>query len=69
VSGSCRVFIELSEKRIGQKFAFFKELGMARKDLGRFLLSNAWIFYLDFSEVVISVLEYSQPCGSYRGSS
>jgi hypothetical protein len=51
VSGSCRVFIELSEKRIGQKFAFFKELGMARKDLGRFLLSNAWIFYLDFSRI------------------
>jgi hypothetical protein len=63
VSGSCRVFIELSEKRIGQRLAFFKELGMARKDLGSFLLSNAWIFDLDFSQVVISVPEYLQRVG------
>jgi hypothetical protein len=63
VSGSRRVFLEPSEKGIGQRLAFFKELGMARKDLGRFLLSNAWVFDLDFSEVIISVPEYLRRVG------
>ncbi|TVU39119.1 hypothetical protein EJB05_12524, partial [Eragrostis curvula] len=63
VGGSRRVFLEVNEQRIGQRLAFFKELGMARKELGTFLLTNSWIFDLDFSEVVISVPEYLQRVG------
>lgn len=63
VGGSCRVFLELSEKRIGQRLSFFKELGMPGKELARFLLTNAWVFDLDFFDVVISVPEYLHRVG------
>lgn len=58
VGGSQRVFLELGEKRIAERLWFFKELGMEGKEMGRFLLSNARIFDLDFSDVVISVPRY-----------
>uniref|UniRef100_A0A0A9ECR3 Uncharacterized protein n=1 Tax=Arundo donax TaxID=35708 RepID=A0A0A9ECR3_ARUDO len=63
VGGSRRVFLELDNKRIGERLRFFKELGMVGKDLGRFLLTNAGVFDLDFSDVVISVPEYLKQVG------
>jgi hypothetical protein len=63
VGGSQWVFLELGEKRIAERFWFFKELGMEGKEMGRFLLSNARIFDLDFSDVVISVPRYLRRVG------
>ncbi|KAL6896765.1 hypothetical protein ACP4OV_007337 [Aristida adscensionis] len=63
VGGSRRVFLELGEERIGEILRFFKELGMPGKELGRFLLNNAEVFDLDFSNVVISVPEYLRRVG------
>jgi hypothetical protein len=57
------VFLELGEKRIAERLWFFKELGMEGKEMGRFLLSNARIFDLDFSDVVISVPRYLRRVG------
>ncbi|CAN6205395.1 unnamed protein product [Urochloa humidicola] len=61
--GSWRVFLEVGEKRIAERIWFFKELGMSGKDLGGFLLGNSKLFYLDFSDVVISVPEYLRMVG------
>ncbi|CAN6168117.1 unnamed protein product [Urochloa humidicola] len=63
VGGSCRVFLEVGDKRIAERIWFFKELGMSGKDLGGFLLGNSKLFYLDFSDVVISVPQYLRRVG------
>ncbi|XP_062186899.1 transcription termination factor MTEF18, mitochondrial-like [Phragmites australis] len=63
VGGSRRVFLEVDEKRIGKRLRFFKELGIVGKELGRFLLTNAGVFDLDFSDAVISVPEYLHRVG------
>ncbi|KAL6639312.1 hypothetical protein ACP70R_023042 [Stipagrostis hirtigluma subsp. patula] len=63
VGGSRWVFLELGKQRISERLRFFKELGMGGKELGRFLLSNAEVFHLDFSDLVISVPEYLRRVG------
>ncbi|WVZ65950.1 hypothetical protein U9M48_015230 [Paspalum notatum var. saurae] len=63
VRGSQGVFLQLGETRIAERLQFFKELGMEAKELGRFLLSNARVFDIDFSDVVISVPEYLRRVG------
>uniref|UniRef100_A0A0E0AIN8 Uncharacterized protein n=1 Tax=Oryza glumipatula TaxID=40148 RepID=A0A0E0AIN8_9ORYZ len=58
-----RVFLDLEEERIGKMLKFFKGLGMAGEDVGRFLLTNPMVFYLEFGDVVISVPEYLRRVG------
>uniref|UniRef100_A0A0D3GPZ2 Uncharacterized protein n=1 Tax=Oryza barthii TaxID=65489 RepID=A0A0D3GPZ2_9ORYZ len=58
-----RVFLELEEERIGKMLKFFKGLGMAGEEVGRFLLTNPMVFYLEFGDVVISVPEYLRRVG------
>lgn len=58
-----RVFLELKEERIGERLKFFKRLGLAGEEAGRFLLSNPGVLDLDFDDVVISVPEYLRRVG------
>ncbi|KAE8778482.1 hypothetical protein D1007_48576 [Hordeum vulgare] len=58
-----RVFLELKEERIGERLKFFKRLGLAGEEAGRFLLSNPGVFDLDFDDVMISVPEYLRRVG------
>ncbi|KAM3243098.1 hypothetical protein ACQJBY_055212 [Aegilops geniculata] len=58
-----RVFLELKEERIGERLKFFKRLGLAGEEAGRFLLSNPGVLDLDFDDAVISVPEYLRRVG------
>lgn len=58
-----RVFLDLKEELIGHKLKFFKSLGFAGEEAGRFLLSNPGVFDIDFDHVVISVPEYLRRVG------
>ncbi|KAM0852184.1 hypothetical protein ACQ4PT_051931 [Festuca glaucescens] len=58
-----RVFLELKEELIGERLKFFKSLGLAGEEAGRFLLSNPGVFDIDFDDVVISVPEYLRRVG------
>lgn len=58
-----RVFLELKEEQIGERLKFFKKLGLAGDEAGKFLLLNPGVFDLDFYDVVISVPEYLRKVG------